>query len=130
MPFDPALPADHSKLRSDEMRAQLNALHDLITGLTARVTALENPSLISTGFGRAEMNGVLTVAGEANGKPRYVVNGYWNIWWSAVQNRWRALEEFDEPNGGTDYYLAVDSPAPVGQWEVGNQGHAPAGTVS
>jgi hypothetical protein len=41
MPFDPSLPADHSPLSSAEMRAQLNALNDLITGLTAQVAALQ-----------------------------------------------------------------------------------------
>ncbi len=39
MPFDPALPANGSQIKSPELRAQFNALNDLIAGHEAQIAA-------------------------------------------------------------------------------------------
>ena len=78
MPFDPTLPLNGSNLTATEIRNQLNALNDLITDLTARVTALEPPSHTATGFGDAGANGLYQQADLWYGRPLYLnaVSGY------------------------------------------------------
>ena len=38
MPFNPALPADNTEIDAPDLRAQFNALNDLITAQTAQLT--------------------------------------------------------------------------------------------
>ena len=38
MPFDPTLPADNTEIDAPDLRAQFNALHDLIAAQTAQLT--------------------------------------------------------------------------------------------
>ena len=42
MPFDPTKPASGSKLKSQEMRDQLNALNDKIDAQAAQIAALQS----------------------------------------------------------------------------------------
>ncbi len=41
MPFDPTMPQQNTEVDAPQMRAQLNALHDLILALTTRADGLD-----------------------------------------------------------------------------------------
>jgi hypothetical protein len=129
MPFDPALPADHSKLRSAEMRAQLNALHDLITGLTTRVAALENPAAPheATGFGIAGVNGALVDQGMFSGEHYYLTPGGYYFIFSAGDNLWVVTNA--PPGVGSPFFYTKAPGSVTGSYNLG-AGSAPAGTVS
>ena len=109
MPFDPALPASGTKIKSAELRNQLNALNDhstyiealvvaqaatianletQIAGILARIVALENPPLASSGFGEAGANGKLTIIGMFAGKPMYQAAGGWYFCWNPDGGMW------------------------------------------
>jgi|688.fasta_scaffold191181_3 hypothetical protein len=53
MPYDPALPADHSDLNSQVMRNQLNALNDKIDAVPARPPHSPTPVPVLTVSGAA-----------------------------------------------------------------------------
>jgi len=132
MPFDPTFPQAHTKANADAMRAQLNALNDLITGLTARVAALEPPVLTATGFGDAASNGALTPAGTTPvGGPIFTTPGgryFWRQGFAAPYN-WN-VTEFDPNSGPAMQFLYTGTHDEVtGSYDVGT-GTAPAGIVS
>jgi hypothetical protein len=137
MPFDPTYPVNDSQLTSAGMRAQFNALNDLITGqtqslasLTARVAALEGPTtLTATGFGDARANGVLTQMGMFAGKPYFQIAGGWWAYWNVMLTSWEIGAT--DPNEDQDrkYNSYGDIPLPTNPW-LNDGGPYPGGTVS
>ena len=126
MPFDPNYPINNSQLTATELRAQLNALNDLITALTLRVAALEPRT--ATGFGDPPACGQYLKADMWNGYPLYLnAAGYclvydgntgWVIWNGDVRVGGAISSQYNKP--GTD---------PTGPYGLSN-GTPPAGAVS
>ena len=133
MPFDPSFPPDHANMTATSFRDQFNALNDLITGLTARVAALENPPLTSTGFGEPGANGVLTQTGMTNGYPEYSIAGGYTLRYGPTPNGppryWILANVTDEwfqsryDNGGNGDVITGNV------WQQG-AGMGPVGTIS
>jgi len=133
MPFDPNYPINNSQLMASEVRNQLNAINDLITALTLRVAALENPPLTSTGFGEAGANGVLTQTGMTNGYPEYSIAGGYTLRYGPTPNgpsRYWILANVTDEWFQSRYDNAVSGDVITGNvWQQG-MGSGPVGTIS
>jgi len=128
MPFDPNYPINNSPLTATGLRAQLNALNDLITALTLRVAALENPPAThtATGFGDPRANGAVTQIDTFGGYPLYQMAG--GAFLSCDGPSWRIT--FSDPRTMTEN--AAYSRGDVSPWGAYGvyMGTPPAGTVS
>ena len=133
MSFDPTIPVTDSDMKSAEMRDQFNALNDLITALAARVTALENPPLTSTGFGEPGANGLLTPTGMTNGYPEYSIAGGYIIRYGQVgmnMPRYFILANAMDDLSMARYDNGVSGATLTGNvWQQG-AGMGPVGTIS
>ena len=133
MPFDPSFPPDHADLTSATFRAQFNALNDLITALTLRVAALENPPLTSTGFGEPGACGVLTQIGVTNGYPEYSIAGGYIIRYGQIGTnmpRYFILANATDDFPASRYDNAMSGSVLTGNiWQQG-AGAGPVGTIS
>lgn len=61
MPFNPALPADHSPLSAAEMRAQITALKALIDAQAAEISSLQSQVGTVLAATSSNSNGVSTL---------------------------------------------------------------------
>ena len=128
MPFDPNVPQNGQKLDADVVRAQLNALNDLITALTLRVAALEPVTHEATGFGDPRANGVLTQDGMWNGYPAYRTpsGAYYHV---ADMDHYRCAPGGDPMNTMDVQYVNPVSGTVKGDYTLNMGGMPPAGTV-
>ena len=127
-PFNANEPQDGEINDADFVRAQLNALNDLITALTLRVAALENPPAThtATGFGDPRANGAVTQIDTFGGYPLYQMAG--GAFLSCDGPSWRIT--FSDPRTMTEN--AAYSRGDVSPWGAYGvyMGTPPAGTVS
>ena len=129
MPFDPNVPQNGQKLDADVVRAQLNALNDLITALTLRVAALEPVIHEATGFGDPRANGVLTQDGMWNGYPAFRTpsGAFYHV---ADMMYYRCAPGGDPMNTMDVMYVNPVSSTVAGAYVLQMGGTPPAGTVS
>jgi hypothetical protein len=127
MPFDPNIPQPGQPNDANVIRAQLNALNDLITGLTARVALLEPP--VASGFGDPRCNGPLTQSYDWNGYPSYLTSGGARFF-VADMDHYRCAPGGDPMNTMDVMYINPVSGTVKGAYTLNIGGTPPAGTVS